>query len=144
SYFFWNSTPDAELLTAGKMGALAKPDGVRAQAARLLASDRAKSGIGSFGAELFDLSDLAVTSKPDMRFTPTLRDTMAAELTKLFEATLRPGVDVLDLIDGNRAFVNGELATVYGITGVTGTAVVESTQPAKTPRVGVLGTAAFL
>jgi hypothetical protein len=85
-----------------------------------------------------------VTPKPDPRYTAGLQAAMATELTRLFEARLQPGADLMDLLDGTRTFVDGELAALYGITGVTGSAFVEAMLPARLPRAGVLGTAAFL
>jgi hypothetical protein len=69
---------------------------------------------------------------------------MAGEIQRLFESRLEDGADLLDLYDGRTAFVNAELAAVYGITGVSGTALVSAVLPANVPRAGLMGTAGFL
>jgi hypothetical protein len=145
SYMLWNTTPDAGLLTAAESGKLASPDGIRSEVARLLASPRGRTGFADgFGRELVDLAALADTPKDDPRFTPTLKAAMAADVTHLFETRLDAKADLLDLFDSTTAYVNGELAAIYGISGVTGTALVEAPLPAAIPRAGVLGSAAFL
>ena len=144
SYFLWNTTPDAELLAAAEAGKLVTPEGLRAQVGRLLASPRARGFADNFGRELVGLDELADTPKNDPRFTPTLKEAMRAEVLHLFESRLEAGADALDLFDGSGAFVNAELAAVYGITGVTGTTSVAAPLPAAIPRAGLLGTAAFL
>jgi hypothetical protein len=144
SYFLWNTTPDVQLLAAAEAGQLTTADGVRAQVTRLLASPRARGFADDFGAELVGLDDLADTPKNDPRFTPSLQAAMRAEVLHLFESRLDVGADALELFDGAGAFVNAELAALYGIPGITGTASVVAPLPTGIPRVGLLGTAAIL
>jgi hypothetical protein len=145
SYFLWNTTPDAELLTAAESGKLVTPDGIRAQVTRLLSSPRARVGFAdNFGREMTGLDALIDTPKDDARFTETLKTAMRAEMIHIFETRLEPGADLLDIYSTNKFFPNAELAAIYGITGVTGTAPVETALPANVPRAGILGTAAFL
>jgi hypothetical protein len=145
SYFLWNTTPDVELLAAAEAGKLTTPEGIRAQVMRLLGSPRARAGFAdNFARELVGLDTLAETPKNDDRFTPTLKDAMGAEVIRLFESRLEAGADLLELFDGAGTFVNAELAAIYGITGVSGAALVPARLPAGIPRAGLLGTAAFL
>jgi hypothetical protein len=145
SYFLWNSTPDVELLAAAEAGRLVTSEGIRAQVTRLLGSPRARAGFAdNFARELVGLDILDETPKNDARFTPTLKEAMRAEVTRQFESRLDAGADLLDLFDGGSTFVNAELAAIYGITGVSGTALVPARLPAGIPRAGLLGTAAFL
>ena len=146
SYLLWNTTPDAELLTAAESGSLGGSNGaagLRQQVARLLASDRAKSGISTFASELFALDDIAMVPKDDERATPALRDAMAAEIRRMFESRLDPEADMLELFDSNKVFVNADLAKIYGLSGITGSDLQPATLPAG-PRAGLLGTAGFL
>jgi hypothetical protein len=144
SFFLWNTTPDDALLTAAQSGKLDAPDGVAEQVARLLASPRAKDGIANYARELFALDTFEEKSGADMRYTATLRQAMSQELTSLFQSRLEPGADALELLDSSKTFVNAELASLYGIQGVTGTALVPVTLPANVPRAGILGTGVFL
>jgi hypothetical protein len=132
------------LLTTAQDGKLDGADGIGEQVARLLASPRAKDGIGNYARELFALDTFEEKSGADARYTATLRQAMSQELTSLFQSRLEPGADVLELLDSPKTFVNAELAALYGIQGVTGTALVPVTLPANIPRAGILGTGVFL
>jgi Protein of unknown function (DUF1592)/Protein of unknown function (DUF1588)/Protein of unknown function (DUF1595)/Protein of unknown function (DUF1585)/Protein of unknown function (DUF1587) len=144
SFFLWNTTPDDALLTAAQDGKLDGPDGIGAEVARLLVSPRAKDGIGNYARELFALDTFEDKTGADPRYTATLRQAMSLELTNLFQSRLEVGADALDLLDTTKTFVNAELAALYGIQGVTGTALVPVTLPANIPRAGILGTGVFL
>jgi hypothetical protein len=144
SFFLWDATPDDALLKAAQDGKLDAPDGVLEQVTRLLASPRAKDGIGNYARELFALDNFEEKSGADARYTPTLRQAMSQELTSQFQSRLEPGADMLDLLDSPKTFVNAELALLYGVPGVTGSAVVPVTLPANIPRAGILGTGVFL
>jgi hypothetical protein len=144
SYLIWDTTPDEALLAAAESGALDRPDGIRAQAQRLLASPRARAGLGAFAAQVTGLGDLENTPKNDPRYTPTLRAAMQAEVLRVYERLLEPGQSALDLLDSTRTFANAELARLYGIAGPAGAELEPVELPAAGPRAGVLGTAAFL
>jgi hypothetical protein len=145
-YTLWNSTPDEALLDAAQAGRLDSPAGVREQAARLLASPRAKAGVTAFARELVELDDLADAPKNDKRMTPTLRAAMAAEVELLFARLLDPGVDALEIFDGTTTFANAELAALYGLPAPGGAAqgLTAVRLPAAGPRSGLLGTGAIL
>jgi len=144
SFLFWNSTPDDALLTAAENGQLDGPDGIQQQVVRLLSSPRARTGIASYARELFALDFFEEKTGIDMRYTSTLRQAMSQEMMSLFQSRLDPGADTLELLDTNKTFVNAELASLYGIQGVTGTALVAATLPSSGPRAGILGTGVFL
>jgi hypothetical protein len=98
----------------------------------------------NFGRELVDLDGLDDSPKNDARYTPTLKEAMRAEVIHLFASRFDSGADFLDLLDTTNAYVNQELAGIYGITGVSGAAPMAAALPAAIPRAGLLGTAAFL
>ena len=145
SYLLWQTTPDDELLDAAEGGLLEDAAGVRAQAMRLLASPRARQGVGGFARELVGLDDLAAVVKDDKRMTAGLRAAMTGEVRRLFERTLDDGADALALLDGTSTFANAELAALYGLPTTGMTAELTGVDlPADGPRAGLLGTAAIL
>jgi hypothetical protein len=144
SFLFWNTSPDDALLLAAETGKLDQPDGIGEQVGRLLADPRAKDGIADYARELFSLDTFEEHTGIDTRYTATLRQAMSLELTSLFRSRLEPGADALDLLSSTKTYVNAELAAIYGIQGVTGTALVPATLPAAIPRAGILGTGVFL
>jgi hypothetical protein len=143
SYFLWNSTPDDTLLAAAEAGQLGTAEGLGAQATRLLQSPRARTGFsGGFGRELLWLDALTDAPKNDPRFTDALRASMEAEALHLFESRLDPGSDVMDLLVSTKTFVDAPLAALYGLPRPA--AAGPADLPAGGPRLGLLGTAAFL
>jgi hypothetical protein len=145
SFLLWNTTPDDTLLSAADAGTLDTAQGIRDQTARLLGNaERARAGIGNYARELMELESFLTKAGDDPRYTDTLRAGMAAEVTRLFEDRLDPTADALDIFDTTRTFVNGELAALYGIPGITGPDGKVATLPSNIPRAGLLGTGLFL
>ena len=148
SYFLWDTTPDEALLDAAAHGDTLTPAGLSTQLARLLASPRAHAGVARFFREYLSTDDLATMVK-DATVFPRATPTLAAAMRGEVEATVADLVftrhaDLRDLLDNRQTFVNAELATLYGLPGVTGTALVPATLPDTGVRQGLLGTAAFL
>jgi hypothetical protein len=141
SYFLWGTTPDDELLKAD----LSTVDAVRAQARRMIASPRLREGIKRFFGEHLHL-DLLDGLPKDEKIFPTLDRALTAsmkneaELLTLDVALDRDG-SVLDLFDTNTSFVDGKLATLYGLPAPA-TPWARVTLPAA--RAGIISTAAFL
>jgi hypothetical protein len=148
SYLILNTTPDDTLLDAAKAGSLATPAGLGAQAQRLLALPAAHDAMASFFGELYQLSEL--DSLPQLasafpQLTPTLGASMRAETLKVIDdVALNSDADFRTFFDTTTTYVNAELAKIYGLTGITGTALTKTTLPANGPRAGFLGQAAFL
>jgi len=148
SFLFWGTTPDDELLAAAEGGMLDTAEGVQGQVLRLLASPRRVDGLNDMVDDLFALDQVYLMSKDESVFpgllTLSLRDAMREEVLRQFQDVAQRDVDVFELFDTNRTFVNAELAALYGITGVTGDAFVEALHPAQAPRAGILTSAALL
>jgi hypothetical protein len=148
SYFLWDTTPDDALLAAAGAGDTLAPAGLDAQVSRLLASPRAHASVARFFREYLSTDDLATMTK-DATLFPRATATLAAAMQAEIAATTADLVftrraDLRDLLDNRQTFVNAELAALYGLPGVTGTALVPATLPDSGPRAGLLGTAAFL
>jgi len=148
SFFLWNTTPDEALLAAAEAGDLLTPSGLQAQAKRLSASPRARAALGAFMAEKLDLASIDLISKDAKTFplyTPALAATMKAETQRLVDYVLfENNGDFMDLIDTRTTFVNKALAAVYKIPNITSDTLVQTTLPADSVRLGILGQASFL
>jgi len=142
SYLVLNTTPDDTLLDAAKSGKLATAAGLGGEAQRLLGAQGAHEAMGSFFAELYQLDDLEHLPQLPAAFpqlTATLGDSMRAETLKVLDdITLGGDNDFRSFFDTTTTYVNAELAKVYGISGVTGTALVKTTLPASGQRAGFL------
>lgn len=148
SFFLRNTTPDDTLLDAAEGGQLGTPEGVKAQVARLLDTPDAHEALDGFFSELLMLGKLDGLNRDKVKFpamTATLGASMHAETLAVFdELAFKNDSDIRGLFDSPTTFVNAELATLYGLPGVTGTALQKVTLPADGLRVGIFGQAAFL
>jgi len=146
SYFLWGNMPDAALFQAAAAGQLATVAGIEAQAQRMLADDRAQDGVADFMSDLFDVNVL--TSRPkDETLYPTWDLELAAAMQDEFRTFTTANVfgpgRLSDLLTGGRSSVNEVLASVYGLSDVTGTAPRQVTFDAA-ERAGLLTLAGFL
>lgn len=141
SYLLWGSTPDPALLAAAAAGQLSTREQVATQARRLLADARAHDVVRYFTFQLLHLHE-AEYAPVDSEVFPGF----TAELWRLtFEGTSRfidevtwqgPGT-FRALMTSPVSFVNGPLATFYGVPGVSGDAFVKVTLD-QTRRGGLL------
>ena len=149
SYLLWATTPDLELLDAAESGSLSTADGLAAQMARLLASSRSTDAISNVLSEMLRLADVEnlvqLPAVYPQAASPTLGASMRAETQAFLRGVLLDGdADYRELFTSKNTFLNAELAELYGISGVSGTALVPTLLPADGPRAGYLGQGSFL
>ena len=150
SFFAWKSTPDDLLLDAAESGALATPDGLRAQAQRLLSDERALVAVEAFHEQWLGLEGdhgLDVASKdPELfpAFSDSLKTAMRAEQNAFVRHVfLEEGASLDTLLTARFTFANAELAALYGIEGVQGDDLVRvELDPGQ--RIGILTQAGVL
>lgn len=145
SYFLWGSVPDDQLIAAAAGGALGTPEGLQKQVERMLVDPKSRRLADGFVEQWLQLRKLEAhqvdpTVFPE--FTAELRASMVEEPKLLFLDALANGRKVSDLLDSRESFVNGPLARLYGISGVTGAEFRRVSLPPQ--RGGILGTAAYL
>lgn len=146
SFYLWDSTPDSELLRAAGAGELTTPATLRAQATRLLKDDRAASTIASFHRQWLGMDALGSLEKDQTvypAFTTPLRDAMAAETDRFTDYVIRNGDGKLEtLLTAPFSFVQGPLATLYGVKASTDATKPIDLNPAQ--RGGLLTQASVL
>jgi hypothetical protein len=154
SYFLWDSLPDATLLAAAKSGELDTGAGMRAQAERMLADERAKPVLRSFLAEWLELD--GATILPSLDDTPknarlfpdfddALRLSLRREVEMFMDHVMFEEDGSLDaLFTSTRAYVNAPLAELYGVTGPATADDWEWVDLDPTERAGMLTRAGFL
>ena len=138
SYLFTGSMPDDVLLEAARTGALSQPRGVRGQAVRLLATSGAQHSIVGFHDQLLDFEKYETIS-PSPRFFPGLAETYSEEVrtsSELFiqDLVVNEAGSFADLMTSTEAFVNDDLARVYGLSGQFGPEFVKVELPANERR----------
>jgi hypothetical protein len=146
SYFLWQSMPDDVLAAAADGDKLTTPDGVEAQARRMLADAKAKDAVGSFYRQIIEAEKLATIVKDTKAYpayTPDLAVAMAGEVDAFTaDAVLRDG-KLATLMTSSKSFAAAPLAKLYGVSGVAGSAPQPVTLDASQRR-GLLTQAAFL
>ncbi|MFN3199073.1 MAG: DUF1592 domain-containing protein [Bradymonadia bacterium] len=149
AWFLWQSAPDDALLDAAAEGTLSSPEGLRAEAERMLDDPKAERGLLGFFAEAFTLDRLAFIDK-DRTLFPQMTDTLGQSMRREVEALIKwlvvdADVDVRELLTTRRVFVDGPLAALYGLPAPERPGQFEAMiLPGNHPRGGLLGTGAFL
>ncbi len=146
SYFLWGSAPDDQLLSAAAEGKLRTGAQIADQARRLLGDARAHDVVQYFYFRFLGIApgdSVAIGQLPGANVTK-LADLLSQE-TRLFidEVTWQGPGDLATLLTAPVTWLNGPLASFYGISGITGDAFQKvSLNPAQ--RGGILTQASFL
>jgi hypothetical protein len=150
SFLLWASVPDDVLLAAASRGELATEEQLGAQAARMLADDRARRVFWSFTRQWLGLDRILLaenatrTPQVDPAWTAATQVAASQETELFVENLLMEGGSLRALLTSGRAWVNGEMARIYGLASPADpTAWTEVALP-KTERAGLLTRASFL
>jgi hypothetical protein len=121
SFFLWESGPDEALLEAASRDELGTEAQIRAQATRMLGDDRAKRVLWDFPRQWLGLDRILIgenlvrTPQVDPAWTATTQASASTE-TQLFVENTLGGGTLPDLLTSRRAWIDGEMARVYGIS----------------------------
>jgi len=114
SYFLWSTMPDNELFAQAKAGTLRQ--NLDAQIARMLKDPKAISLTKDFMGQWLEIRGLEQTPNLDK----ALAASMKGETEHFFNYIVANNRPITDMIDGDYSFVDGRLAKLYGISGVSG------------------------
>jgi hypothetical protein len=147
SYAFWASMPDDQLFALADTDKLQTVDQIQQQVRRMIVDPKAKGAYADFATQWLSLTQLPTALKdPSLAFTPQVAQSMLAEtgafVSDLFLGPQATG-SVDSLLTSRSSFVDGTLAKIYGLTGVTGTTLQPVTFNAS-QRAGILTQASFL
>jgi hypothetical protein len=145
SFFLLDTPPDDAMLDLAETGLAERAD-IRTQAAALLEREEAKGALDNYFEERFKLRQLTSLTKDPALF-PTfgvaLAEAMRTEsLMLLRDVAWTRDADVRELLDAPYAFVNADLAQLYGTAAVTGDGFEK--RMLSGDRRGMFGQAAFL
>jgi hypothetical protein len=146
SYLFWNTMPDDALFDAAKSGRLLDPEGVREEAARLFDDPRTKSQFRRFHFQAFKVSQYADLDKNTTTFPDWRKEVggeMQEEALRFLDSVVTNDGGISDLLTSTKAYVNADLAKIYGIPGTFGSDYQEVELDPST-RAGLLTRAGFL
>jgi hypothetical protein len=146
SYLLWGTLPDDSLFAAAAAGQLGDLSSVELQVRRMLKDPKAADTFADFFSDWLDL-DRAPGQK-DASAYPQYTDALAAAMTeearRFVTAILVDGTGRFDeILTGTSSFANQDLATLYGIAGVTSSALGPVSWNAA-ERSGLFTSAAFL
>lgn len=126
SYMLWRTMPDDALFAAAEAGKLTNAADIAVQVDRMLADPKARAMVGDFHDQWLRVGDLGAVEKDSAvfkDFTPAVAALMQQETQQFLDYVIWDGGGTLsDIFTAPFTFVNGPLATYYGIPGVTGTA----------------------
>ncbi len=118
SYLLWATMPDAELSALADGGKLHEPAVLKAQVKRLLLDPRSRALFDGFGAQWLGVGGLESKTFDTAKFpqmTGEMRSAMIDEARLFFESIVRENRSIVSFINADYTFLNGTLATVYGL-----------------------------
>lgn len=147
SYLLWNSMPDQTLFEAAESGTLHTTADVAAETVRMLEDPRAAEMVVHFHDMLLEAEKIDTIS-PSANFFPNAPGDLPQLARLEHEHFIRDvifggGGGLVELLTSSDAFVNEDLAAIYGVAGVVGDAFVDvELDPAQ--RKGVFTRIGFL
>ena len=147
SYSFWATMPDDRLFQLADTDKLQTADQIQAEVRRMIIDPKAKDTYADFATQWLSLTQLPTALKdPSLNFSAPMAQSMLAE-TGAFVSDLFLGPKATGsleaLLTSRSTFVDATLAKIYGVSGVTGTALQPVTLDAS-QRAGILTQASFL
>ncbi len=142
SYLLWSTHPDAELSALADAGKLREPAVLEGQVRRLLAHPRARALFDGFGAQWLGVEKLATKTFDATKFPQMnagLRAAMYDEARLLFESIVRENASLVRFVDCDYTFLNGTLASIYGMDAEVQGAEMRRIQLRNPDRGGILG-----
>ena len=150
SYFLWATMPDATLTAAADMSMLAKGGAtLSAQVTRMLADPKAQSLATNFAGQWLSVDGASMVS-PDPTLFPKVDNALLASIAPesyaFFNALITGNQPLSALVTADYSYLNGRLATFYGVAGVPATQTTfTKVSLSGTPRTaGVLTQETFL
>jgi hypothetical protein len=124
SYFFWGTMPDDPLRAAARTGELLTNEGVLSRARTMRDDARTRPIVKYFFDNLLPISSLSALERSKELF-PTFSAQVGAylreETERFLDHEIFTGTGTWDsVLTAPYTFLNGPLATFYGVTGVTG------------------------
>lgn len=142
SYLVWATMPDAELSALADAGQLHEPAVLKAQVKRLLADPRSRALFDGFGAQWLGLAGLEKQAFDPAKFpqmTGELRAAMYDEARLFFESIVAENRSVVSFVDSDYTFLNGTLATIYGLEKTVTGPEMRKVKLTDANRGGILG-----
>jgi hypothetical protein len=123
SYLIWASMPDDELFTKAAAGQLTSADQIDAEATRMLADPKAQSGLRNFYEQWLKVNAMPLSKAGKYASSFDGASILASFDAEVDAALWSPSNGFTTLLTGTQAFVNEKTAPLFGVTGITGSAL---------------------
>jgi hypothetical protein len=120
SYFMWDTMPDDDLFAAAAAGSLSDPATIRMHAERMFDDERTRAKLAHFHDQFLEMENWTDTDHTLPEWRPELAPMMVEETRLFLDDVVFNGGTISDLLLSNVAFVNEDLANIYGVSGVSG------------------------
>lgn len=151
SYMLWGSMPDEPLFAAAAAGTLSTPQGILAEAQRLLMDPKARSKVRAFHEHYAHMGEgtrwAAIQRDPKLypSFSAAMVPLLSEETTRFFEHVVFDLKGTFrDLLTSRVGFVNKALAPLYGLDAAQHGAELVAVNLDPATRSGVFTRAGFL
>lgn len=115
AFVLWERGPDATLLEAAANGELTSEESVREHALRMLDDPKSIDAVFRFWREHLSIDRLTLTNYPRASASPALYAAMREEGHFMAYQLAQPGADALSFLDMSTAYLQPELAELYGM-----------------------------
>lgn len=146
SYFLWSSQPDDDLIRTALKGKLSDPAELKRQTDRLLRDPRHLRFVNDFTYQWLDMKRLGMFQFDGLKnptFDNATRENARQEIIQMVETVMQEDRPIGELLDADYVVVNDVMADFYGLPKVDGHEFRKVKVPRKSPRGGLLGTAAI-
>jgi hypothetical protein len=146
SYLLWNTMPDDTLFEAARAGDLLDADGIRRSALRMLDDPRTAAQFRRFHFQAFSIADYGDVDKDPKAFPGWRREIagmMQEEALRFVDGVIASDGGIAELLTSTKAYINADLAKIYGVTGSFG-ADYQPVELDPSTRAGLLTRAGFL
>jgi hypothetical protein len=117
SFLLWNSSPDETLIAAAERGELGKPDGLRREVDRMIASPAYRNGVRGFFSDFFALESFDTLAKDASAYPGMTLKAVGESREQLLRTVVDHLVDqrgdYRDLYTTRKTFLTADLGVLY-------------------------------
>ncbi|MDB4733263.1 DUF1592 domain-containing protein [Planctomicrobium sp.] len=148
SYFLWSTMPDEELFAAAESGRLMAPEEFERQVQRMLSDSQSEAFVEHFTDSWLRINTLG-SMPPDLKafeqyYRDRLQEFYKTETRMFFKDLMVRNESIINFLESHYTFLNGPLASQYGIKGVHGEQFRKVTLKPEDHRGGLLGQGSVL
>jgi hypothetical protein len=146
SLYLWRSIPDQTLIDAANGGHLVTSSDVATQATRMLASSEAQGALQDFANQWLDIENMDAVTKDTQftKWTSTVAQDLHTESLTTFTQAVLTNSDLTTLLTSPSSYINGDLASFYGVGGNPAFTSATNVNTTANPRIGILTGGAVL